>query len=67
MKVPQPRVVHEDKSVVALLSTGLDIGEAVESFITFVTNVAFENILSDDFNGKETEHKQRYEPNNRQI
>ena len=66
MKVPQPRVIHKDKSVVALLRAGLDIGEAVESFIAFVADVASENVLSDDFNGKETKHKQRYEPNKRQ-
>ena len=60
--MPEPRVIHKYKAIVALLRASLDICEAVETRVSVVINVALENRFSDNFHGKKSKDKKRHEP-----
>lgn len=62
--MPEPRVIHENKTIVALLRASLDICEAIESLVSFVINVTLENVFSDYLDSEKSEDEKCHKPYN---
>lgn len=60
--MPEPRVIHENKTIVALLRASLDICEAIESLVSFVINVTLENVFSDYLDSEKSEDEKCHKP-----